>query len=352
MNHIHLRDGQNIVAEVGAAGKVNTRYLRGLNLVTREIDTERQSYLFNAHGDVVQLVDAYGNIKSYQYDAFGNEENPEPLDSNPFRYCGEYFDKETGEIYLRPRNYSPTTGRFLMEDTHWNPTNMIYGDNPLKINERKADPNDPLGLNTYTYVPDINAMMQSGNRYVYGMNNPIMYIDQNGNFVITTTVLLIAGGAALFGTIGGFVGNHIPNQKGATGWNKVGYIAGGAAVGAIGGAALGVAALPVATAAGFGGLSFSAAGVSTIAAAGTSFGTMGTLIAQNPNITVNWSTYAQHGLSRMAERGITQQMVNTWVATGKVLQQGADKFAYITREGMAVVNSAGETDNYILKHTI
>lgn len=79
-----------------------------------------------------------------------------------------------------------------------------------------------------------------------------------------------------------------------------------------------------------------------IAAAGTSFGTMGTLISQNPNIAINWSTYAKHGLERMAERGITQQMVNAWVSTGKVLQQGADKFAFITKQGMAVVSSAGK----------
>jgi len=49
---------------------------------------------------------------------------------------------------------------------------MIYGDSRVKWNERNADPNDPLGLNTYTYRPDIYAIMQSGNLYVYGVNNP------------------------------------------------------------------------------------------------------------------------------------------------------------------------------------
>jgi len=142
---------------------------------------------------------------------------------------------------------------------------MIYGDNPVKWNEREADPNDPLGLNTYTYVPDITAILQSGNRYVYGMNNPVMYIDQNGNFVITTTVLLIAGGAALFGTIGSFIGNHIANQKGATGWEKVEYIAGGAAIGAVGGGTLGAVAAPaVATATGIGGISITASAGITV----------------------------------------------------------------------------------------
>ena len=145
----------------------------------------------------------------------------------------------------------------MTEDTHWNPSNMIYGDNPVKINERE----DPLGLNTYMLVPNTAAIIQSGNRYVYGINNPITYIDQNGNFVITATVLLIAGGAALLGTIGGFVGNHIANQRGATGWEKAGWIAGGVVVGGAAGAVGGYLAAPaVIGATGVGAVSVTAAG--------------------------------------------------------------------------------------------
>lgn len=51
-------------------------------------------------------------------DAFGNEVNPSNEDSNPFRYCGEYYDVETGTYYLRARYYDPRIGRFLSEDTH------------------------------------------------------------------------------------------------------------------------------------------------------------------------------------------------------------------------------------------
>jgi hypothetical protein len=39
------------------------------------------------------LTDDAGNItRSYDYDAFGNEVNPDPNDTNLFRYCGEFFD--------------------------------------------------------------------------------------------------------------------------------------------------------------------------------------------------------------------------------------------------------------------
>ncbi|MEM1485861.1 RHS repeat-associated core domain-containing protein [Oscillospiraceae bacterium PP1C4] len=186
--HIHLWDGQNIVAEIGATGVVNTRYLRGINLVTREIDTERQYYLFNAHGDVVQSVDAYGNMKNYKYDAFGNEENPEKLDSNPFRYCGEYLDKETGEIYLRARYYDPATGRFGAED-------------PARH-----------GLNWYTYC--------SG--------NPIALVDPTGHYYVVQSgsaynlahdseLRIMAGVAAQFILFaGGLAWREPPNTVGGT----------------------------------------------------------------------------------------------------------------------------------------
>lgn len=47
-------------------------------------------YSFNAHGDVTQLVNAFGTVtKDYRYDAFGVEQEPDPADANPWRYCGE-----------------------------------------------------------------------------------------------------------------------------------------------------------------------------------------------------------------------------------------------------------------------
>ena len=116
--YVHLWDGQNIVAEVGPSDTITDRYLRGINLIARDQDGKLQYYTFNAHGDVTQRYDVNCNLlKDYRYDAFGNELNPEKLDSNPFRYCGEYFDKETGEIYLRARYYNPATGRFGAEDS-------------------------------------------------------------------------------------------------------------------------------------------------------------------------------------------------------------------------------------------
>jgi hypothetical protein len=141
---------------------------------------------------------------------------------------------------------------------------MIYGSNPQRMNERT----DMWGVTHYTLVPDPWAIRQSSNLYVYAVNNPIMFQDPSGEFIITTTALLMIGGALIFGTAGGFVGNHYANKAGATGWNRVGYIAGGATIGSAGGAALGWMAAPTVIAAtGVGSISITAtAGITLIPA--------------------------------------------------------------------------------------
>ena len=111
------RDGMNIAAETDGSGTVTAKYYRGISLISQERSGTVSYYQFNGHGDVTGLTDTSGNVTaSYQYDAFGVELNPNQSDPNPFRYCGEYFDPETNNIYLRNRYYSPSNGRFLTED--------------------------------------------------------------------------------------------------------------------------------------------------------------------------------------------------------------------------------------------
>ena len=71
---------------------------------------------------------------------------------------------------------------------------MIYGDNPQKINERE----DKLGLKTYSYAPQIIAVVQSGNLYVYAVGNPVMYADEDGEMAKLVK-------AAIHGAINGII---------------------------------------------------------------------------------------------------------------------------------------------------
>ncbi|MCL2617080.1 MAG: RHS repeat-associated core domain-containing protein, partial [Defluviitaleaceae bacterium] len=166
----HHWDGQDIVMDA-TNDETYARYLRGLGLIARETDDGQNHYFHNMRGDVVQHVD--DNAPStYEYNAFGNEMDPTPGDQNPFRYCGEYWDAETQAYYLRARYYNPQVGRFNQPDPHWNTRNM-QGSN--------------------------EAILQSGNLYVYTMNNPVKWADPNGEFAILAPI--IAGAIAVSNAI-------------------------------------------------------------------------------------------------------------------------------------------------------
>ena len=84
-------------------------------------------------------------LASYEYDAFGNQKSSTGTwnNSNPIRYCGEYYDKESGLIYLRARYYDSENGRFISEDPIKDGYNWYSycGGNPVMFV-------DPLGLKT------------------------------------------------------------------------------------------------------------------------------------------------------------------------------------------------------------
>ena len=146
---IYVWDGDQVVMELSKGGAVQKRYIRGNDLVYADKgeNTEKTYYVTDMHGNVVQLLDESGNVtKTYEYDSFGNEVKPEKKDENPYRYCGEYYDKETEEVYLRARYYEPSVGRFITRDTY------------------TGESNEPLSLHLYTYCENdgVNAWDPSG----------------------------------------------------------------------------------------------------------------------------------------------------------------------------------------------
>ena len=131
----------------GDPALATTAYVRGLSLVAAVQDGVRTYYHYNAHGDVVQLTNSSGTVtKNYTYDAFGVEKNAAASDANPFRYCGEQYDSETGNYYLRARYYSPEVGRFTQEDPIMDGLNWYTycAGNPVA----KSDPTGLFGRNT------------------------------------------------------------------------------------------------------------------------------------------------------------------------------------------------------------
>jgi len=154
-----------LAAEYDESNNINFVYSYGVDRISRNSDY----YVHNAHTDVVASLNSEGDVnKFYSYDEFGIEEDIFENDANPFRYVGEYYDNETGNYYLSNRYYNPLSGRFISEDSY-------TGDEKLSV---------------------------SFNRYTYCNNNPIMYIDSNGNKAIV--IQKVAG-------------------KAVTGWLKVNY---------------------------------------------------------------------------------------------------------------------------------
>ena len=47
-------------------------------------------------------------------------------------------------------------------------------------------------------------------------------------------------------------------------------------------------------------------------------------------------------MQRMAERGVTRNMVEAWAKTGKALQQTGNKILYVTKQGAVVIDKAGK----------
>ncbi len=142
-----------VIAEEKLSGSTviqKSSFVRGDRVLVKKDKTAAKDYyyLYNGHGDVVQIVNTSGTpVNTYSYDEWGNITSQTEGIPNSFKYAGEIYDEETGLYYLRARYYDPSIGRFLNEDTV----------------EGQID--NPLSQNLYTYVS----------------NNPLIYTDPTGH---------------------------------------------------------------------------------------------------------------------------------------------------------------------------
>jgi len=73
--------------------------------------------LVGTDGTVVEryVYDPYGRVTTYD-DDWSDEVTWANSKQNPIRYCGYYFDNETGLYHVRHRMYHATLGRWLQRD--------------------------------------------------------------------------------------------------------------------------------------------------------------------------------------------------------------------------------------------
>ncbi len=164
----HCDDNGLVIAESNGTSQVTAQNIWGHKPLARKVGGSYYYYLYNGHGDVIALTDESGNIvNAYEYDEWGNILSETEQIDNPIRYAGEYYDEESGLYYLRARYYDPVLGRFISNDPY------------------EGDITDPL----------------SRNAYIYCANNPLIYVDPEGKFLVALGYFAaaVAGAVAVTG---------------------------------------------------------------------------------------------------------------------------------------------------------
>ncbi len=133
-----------------------TRYTHTPDGVGQLISEQRQGKTLHVYedgqGSARLITDESGQIiETLDFDAFGNESNPDPASPTRHRYTGESYDSVTGLYHLRARDYDPKTGRFISMDEH----------------------------------PGSQSIPLTLNKYLYGNADPVNHVDPSGNIFIS-----------------------------------------------------------------------------------------------------------------------------------------------------------------------
>ena len=219
--HTYYTDGTKIIAEK-VGNKVFEYYYDAQGIIAFKYDGAVYYFKKNLMGDIDRIYDANKNlVAEYKYDAWGNHRvytgtgiditdnssyNNSVAKLNPFRYRGYYYDAESGLYYLNSRYYDPSVGRFINAD------DISY-----------IQPTDINGLNLFAYCG----------------NNPVMYVDPNGNFALISFLIGLGIAAGIGAGIGAvsYIGSEVVSWAITGEWNwSWGMFAGSIFGGAIGGA--------------------------------------------------------------------------------------------------------------------
>ncbi|MCL1872749.1 MAG: hypothetical protein FWF85_01355, partial [Clostridiales bacterium] len=102
----YLYEYDQVILEVNGSNTQTGRNIYGLNLLRRKEGVTNLDYLYNGHGDVTNLMNGTTIAATYYYDAFGNVTEDTGSSTNPYRYAGYQYDKESKFYYLNARHYS------------------------------------------------------------------------------------------------------------------------------------------------------------------------------------------------------------------------------------------------------
>ena len=186
-------NGNSIVTQISGSDRLDFAYDENGDLYGFYYNGEPYFYFRNAQNDIACILDRNTQeVVRYEYDSWGKLESVTGKlastvgEINPFHYRGYYYDTETGLYYLNSRYYDPVTCRFLNAD-------------------------DILGA---------NQDVLSYNLFAYCSNNPINYIDPNGNMLMPIigplagpTVSMIGSVIKKIGSVIGSIISSIPSSS-------------------------------------------------------------------------------------------------------------------------------------------
>lgn len=127
----YLYDGLTPIAEYDSTNTLQASYTRGLDLsgtaqgaggvggllAMVNATGNAYSYFCDGNGNIVDLVDAYGNIAAhYEYDPFGNLFFQTGTLPQPYQWSSKEFDANTGLVYYLYRFYNPSLGKWNNRD--------------------------------------------------------------------------------------------------------------------------------------------------------------------------------------------------------------------------------------------
>ena len=246
-------------------------------------------------------------MAEYEYDSWGNctilKNTDNIANTNPLRYRGYYYDSDTNLYYLQSRYYDANIGRFINADE------VVF-----------------LGA---------NGGVVSNNLFAYCDNNPVNNVDSTGHIAANIVGAVIG---AIVGAVGGyFLTNWIANKLGLKSWKRKLFVWGLTAV--ISAAATTVGYFIGPYIAKISNKLISAIRYSFKPKFGTKIGRLGTLV-KNTKPTIKGLT--NHGLNRMAERGISKKLAQQIVKNGYAISQSGGKVLYFTKAGVVVLNQSGQ----------
>lgn len=156
---------QRLLEERDGNGDLIARYVHGRGLISRHDSSGNvQTYHFDSRGSTVALTSETGGITDrYAYDSYGRRLAHRGSTEQPFTYGGResVVDDDNGLYFMKARDYDSNLMRFLQRDP-----------------DPRMSMLDPATLNLYAYA----------------RGNPVLYLDSDGEFVLSAIAIGFAVG--------------------------------------------------------------------------------------------------------------------------------------------------------------